>query len=209
MRHKHTLMLLILFAMAACTSPNKETKAPAEPAPPPVRETSFKGYLNTDIMTMTNPMSRVLICLDPATMLADEAETPGALAEAVAANASDLRKLLPNAMAFLPRMVTSIEKKPITEMVFLTVFPFENMTLAPKQKNRDNLVRAKPGKLTHLAQVVIVYGAEREHQVWKGPTYQDVAMEGTVNWWGNVGLKAASDGTITHLLLRAKPEAKI
>jgi hypothetical protein len=205
---KYVFSVFLLLSFAGCsTNPvNHESKQPEKPAPPPVRETAFNGYVNTGMSLAGESGGPVLLFLDPAPTLAPETETPAALLTDLVANSERLRDGLTFSMALLPETVESVGNKPVRELVFLVAFPMAGFTVPPSSQIKGTVVRAKPGKLTHLSDVVTAYGPERERQAWKGKGLADLAMEGTVYWWGNTGVRTAADGTITHVTLRGKPE---
>jgi hypothetical protein len=208
--HNTFLRVSILFALlvlAACSPPNKGAKAPSKPATPPVRETTFAGYTHsTGLKLLGRSAGTILLFLDTAGTPAAESETPDGLLDSVAANASDLRAGLDVAIELLTNVLVSVGDKPVKGMTYIVSYPLDSVKLPPNPKFKEKLVRAKPGKLTHLAQVIEVNGDEGERQSWTGSPYQDFAMEGVVRWWGNTGLKSTPDGTITHVLLRGKPK---
>lgn len=183
---KRGLVSLLLLALTGFSSPspaNQQAKVPAKPAPPTVRETTFDGYLTTGI-TATEEAGgvtrAVLVFLDPAEAAAPESETPSTLLESAAANASQLRIGLAASMDLVIAQAGFIEGKPVKAMTFLAVYPLETLKLAQRTKSKGECFRAKPGKLTLLAQVIAIYGPARERQSWKGAAGQEFDMEGVV-----------------------------
>jgi len=63
----------------------------------------------------------------------------------------------------------------------------------------------EPGSITRLQDVREKYGKPTELERWVAKDFQTwIGFNGTVYWWGAVGIGASEDGSITHILIREK-----
>lgn len=118
----------------------------------------------------------------------------------ICANGDDLK--------VAPAMARSLDKQQMFqgnrygEVLHIAVFPGDGIGVGDKLKAT---ARFKPGSLTTLAQVVGKYGSAPEKEAWVAKDFQTwVGLNGTVYWWGAVGVAGSADGTITHVLIREK-----
>ena len=85
------------------------------------------------------------------------------------------------------------------DMLLVTVHP-------QKQSARGKVfkkpVTFTPGRVTRLAEALRTFGQPTETQVWSSKPAKDLGLDGSVYWWGEVGVSASPDGAITHVLVR-------
>jgi hypothetical protein len=63
-----------------------------------------------------------------------------------------------------------------------------------------------PGALKSLPAVCARFGEPIERELWSTEATRALGLDGTVSWWGGVGLATAEDGSIAHVLVRIAPE---
>jgi len=67
----------------------------------------------------------------------------------------------------------------------------------------EHWARFEAGRIKRIDDVVNKYGKAPENERWILKEFTAwVGLNGTVHWWGAVGIAAAEDGTITHILIR-------
>jgi hypothetical protein len=88
------------------------------------------------------------------------------------------------------------------EALHIAVFPHDSIAVAEQLKTT---ARFKPGSLTKIEQIVKKYGKAQEKEAWIAKDFQSwIGLNGTVYWWGAVGVAGSLDGTITHVFIREK-----
>ncbi len=71
------------------------------------------------------------------------------------------------------------------------------MTLPRRQRDTHGI--------TTLEQIVKQYGPPNEKEHWTREQFKVwVGLNGTVSWWGDVGIATSSQRTITHVLVRER-----
>lgn len=70
----------------------------------------------------------------------------------------------------------------------------------------ENPVTFSPGTLETLEEVISRFGNPVERELWSAKMTQAIGLDGLVNWWGEVGVAASEDGSITHVLVRQAPK---
>ena len=84
----------------------------------------------------------------------------------------------------------------------IAVFPHSSIKVGKELAGTANF---EAGSLTKVDEVVKKYGKPSEKEAWIAKEFQSwVGLNGTVHWWGAVGIAGSSDGTITHVLIREK-----
>lgn len=81
------------------------------------------------------------------------------------------------------------------------------VTLHPQKRSVPGKIFKKPvtftpGQVTRLAELLKTFGQPTETQLWSSKSTKDLGLDGSVSWWGEVGVSESSDAAITHILLR-------
>jgi hypothetical protein len=92
-------------------------------------------------------------------------------------------------------------------MIHIAVFPSRSMGVPKNHFVTGRVATHTPGSIYRLPDVVQKFGEATEKQTWSAKMPMALGIDGTVHWWGNVGVLASRDGRITHVLLRGRPKA--
>jgi hypothetical protein len=88
------------------------------------------------------------------------------------------------------------------DALHIAVFPHSTIKVGKELKGTAYF---EPGPLTKVDEVVKKYGRPLEKEAWIAKEFLAwIGLNGTVQWWGAVGIAGSSDGTITHVLIREK-----
>lgn len=80
----------------------------------------------------------------------------------------------------------------------VAVFKVEETQLSDKWHIR-------PGQVNQLNDIIDKYGPPSSKEIWKTEeTKLYAGLFGIVSWWGNIGIAASDQGTITHVLVRQR-----
>ncbi len=197
----------VRFEAAAAPTP----AAPAAPAanqPPPPAATAthtFSGYLERGFMLGGG--GEIPKCLDPSrrwVRVSPEQEVVGRkVLAAVSANSGNLETIAFMALSVSQAMRQTVEGKPTADMLHIVAMSRKDL---PATGIFKDPIRFQPGPVTTVAAVCKQFGAATEKETWSGKSFQDMGMSDTVWWWGQVGVAASADGTITHILVRRPVE---
>ena len=92
------------------------------------------------------------------------------------------------------------------DMLHIAVFTPKNI---PITEEVEFPLYFKPGAVTKLKDIIKRYGSPTEKELWTLKELQAlVGLNGTVYWWGDIGIAASLDSTITHILVRERETKK-
>jgi len=114
----------------------------------------------------------------------------------------DVVKLVLGSKLFISFKVNG---KETDDMLLVTVHPQKG---SARGKIFKKPVTFTPGRLTRLAEALETFGQPTETQLWSSKHAKDLGLDGSVYWWGEVGVSASPDGAISHVLLRKVIERK-
>jgi len=196
------------FISIVCEGCGKKFVAPAanQPPPPPATAThTFSGYLERGFMLGGG--GEIPKCLDPSrrwVRASPEQEVVGRkVLAAVSANSGNPETIAFMALSVSQAMRQTVEGKPTADMLHIVAMSRKDL---PATGIFKDPIRFQPGPVTTVAEVCKQFGAATEKETWSGKSFQDMGMSDTVWWWGQVGVAASADGTITHILVRRPVE---
>jgi hypothetical protein len=173
-------------------SPSDDARAPKE----------FLGEFHIGVMSFVSGSFRgTPIFVDrmrPSFIKAADDLVSDKLLSDICKNADELRPL-PGSARQLLGQVNPTGKK---DGLHIAVFTLESIPVTNQIKSPAHFV---PGAITTFADVNKKYGTPNERENWSLKEYQEwVGLNGTVSWWGSVGVASPDDGKITHVLVREK-----
>jgi hypothetical protein len=172
------------------------------------KESKFEGYLSTGNHLATG--AEIILFLDPASRAIPDQDltkpTASPVLAVVTANSAELSTSL-DACLFFASNAAPVDGKPPKEMIHIAVFPSRSMGVPKNHFVTGRVATHTPGSIYRLPDVVQKFGEATEKQTWSAKMPMALGIDGTVHWWGNVGVLASRDGRITHVLLRGRPKA--
>ena len=133
----------------------------------------------------------------PAVIKAADDKLSDGVVEAICKNGDRLK--------LAPAMGRAMDKQlghSTAEALHIAVFPHSGIKLSEELKGAATF---DPGPVTTLAEVVKRFGNPVEREPWIAKEFQSwLGLNGTVHWWGAVGIACSSSGNITHVLFREK-----
>jgi hypothetical protein len=175
---------------------------------PGTAKTEFKGFFETGIHLVVNNVMRpvpVLVDSDrPPFVAAQECTAGDAMLNDICTNCDGL-KSLPHSVRSIREMTGSETDKKLKDMLHIVAFTTSAIRMTKFRGSIDFV----PGAVTRLDEVVKKYGPPVEIQLFKAKALQSMlAFDGTVSWWGYVGVAASPQGAITHIFLREQEAAR-
>lgn len=171
---------------------------------------AFKGFLYAGYYTEDSGVYSGLAFFFDSTrvefQVADAAKpSPDEILKSVAATGPSKSSLEMPALFAQSGTGLIIEGKAAETMLGIIVYPRKG---TPSGKLIKHPMAFAPGTVTLLNDIISRHGQPTERELWSTELTRDVALDGTVYWWGDVGIAAGTDGTITHVLVRQAPKRK-
>lgn len=135
-----------------------------------------------------------------ATVNSERSQSVGA---PVAANWDALHKDLTKAITLASAPSPEGSGLPLDKMVITAVVPRDLAQVSAALKER-NAITFSPGKLADLAGVIAECGKADHAETWNRLS-KEAGLEGTVYWWGSIGLAVDANEKVSHILLRSYP----
>lgn len=133
----------------------------------------------------------------PAVIKAADDKISEGLLKAVCKNGDSLKSKPATA-----RKLDAMQGSSRAEAMHIAVFTLPSITKTTEYKGA---VSFEPGPLTTLREVVKKFGEPAEKEAWVAKEFVAwIGLNGTVYWWGAVGVGCSADGSITHVLIRER-----
>lgn len=91
------------------------------------------------------------------------------------------------------------EGKPLQKFVLIAVYPKRGFA---GSRNWAAPVTFSPGTIAGLRELTERFGSPSETEIWSSALTRQIGLDGTVSWWGAVGV-VTTEGSISHVLVRS------
>lgn len=200
---RHVMLLAIMMSVILFVRDAQTQEGTGEPVP------RFEGFLHKGLQSADNRKVPLFIDVSISEFTpVDSQKVPvDDFLKSIASETKELNQLFSASRLVLEFDTPTITDhgKPVNGFLLVAVYPRKGIT---GKEEFQNSVAFTPGPLTHLKEVFSKYGECTAKQTWSADGTRLIGLDGTVYWWGEVGVSASHDDSITHVFIRASIKKK-
>jgi hypothetical protein len=195
MRRHSTFITSVISAIVGIVAALQPSVVAQEPR-------RFNGVTNADNPLIEKDGRALALYMDPErdAISAAPADEADAFLTSVAAEGPALLAKLEPAKLVLKLDRPIFRGVPLRRFVLIAVYPKVGTVGTGRLRTP---ITFSPGSTELVKELIAKFGPGREMEIWSSTITQQVGLDATVTWWGQVGVASGPDGAITHVLVRA------